>query len=55
MIFGIIMIIFLLQIVQNFEFECLNQDEIQANTSQVLVPNKDIKLAFSIRKPEIRE
>nr|BAN66313.1 cytochrome P450 315A1 [Mamestra brassicae] len=43
------------QIVQNFEFECLNKDEINANTSQVLVPDKDIKLAFTLRKPEMRQ
>ncbi|KAJ8731282.1 hypothetical protein PYW07_004446 [Mythimna separata] len=42
------------KIVENFEFQCLNEDEIEANTSQVLVPSKDIKLAFSLRKPEMQ-
>ncbi|KAJ8722153.1 hypothetical protein PYW08_004555 [Mythimna loreyi] len=41
------------QIVENFEFKCLNEDEIDAITSQVLVPNKDVKLAFSLRKPDV--
>ncbi|CAB3220715.1 unnamed protein product [Arctia plantaginis] len=35
------------QIVDNFEFKCLNKTEIKANTSQVLVPSTDIKLEFS--------
>nr|WNK22284.1 cytochrome P450 [Athetis lepigone] len=41
------------QIAHNFEIECLNKDEIKANTSQVLVPSQDIKLALSLQKPNI--
>lgn len=37
------------QIVQNFEIKCLNKQEVNANTSQVLVPDKDIKLKFSLK------
>ncbi|XP_063892025.1 cytochrome P450 315a1, mitochondrial [Helicoverpa armigera] len=43
------------QIVQNFEFECLNKDEVTANTSQVLVPSRDIQLSFTLRQPEKRQ
>lgn len=39
--------IFLLQIVDKFDFKCLNKTEIKANTSQVLVPSTNIKLEFS--------
>lgn len=49
------MITFLLQIVQNFEFECLNKDEVTANTSQVLVPSRDIQLSFTLRQTEKRQ
>lgn len=41
---------FLLQVTKNFKYVCINKDEIHANTSQVLVPDRDIKLAFSLRE-----
>ncbi|CAH1638272.1 unnamed protein product [Spodoptera littoralis] len=43
------------QMVQNFEFECINKDEVTSKTSQVLVPSQEIKLSFSLRKPECSE
>lgn len=43
------------QMVQNFDFECINKDEVTSKTSQVLVPSQEIKLSFSLRKPECAE
>lgn len=42
------------QIVHNFEFECLDKDEIKAKTSQVLVPSRDVQLAFTLRSPKMQ-
>ncbi|KAM3965304.1 LOW QUALITY PROTEIN: cytochrome P450 family protein sad [Aphomia sociella] len=36
------------QIVNNFDFTCINSEDVKAVTSQVLVPDKDIKLVVSI-------
>ncbi|XP_059052296.1 cytochrome P450 315a1, mitochondrial [Achroia grisella] len=41
------------QIVNNFEFTCSNGDDIKAVTSQVLVPDKDIKLVVSTLENKI--
>nr|UUA80965.1 shadow [Chilo suppressalis] len=38
------------QIVLNFEFTCVNSNEVNAITSQVLVPNQDIKLKLTLRE-----
>ncbi|XP_026735109.1 cytochrome P450 315a1, mitochondrial [Trichoplusia ni] len=38
------------QVTKNFKYACINKDEIHANTSQVLVPDRDIKLVFSLRE-----